>query len=641
MADRTIDNPEESPDAPPQQPSIPPFPTKLETLESTRGEDTTVSTDDMGVNPRRRPSPPHRAPPRVVQSLVRHSRYLHKLRDTEKKQKAVQADTTRLPSQLKRSRLFKKFLRQAEPMGFRKTIDVTQDRHNVQVHTAYDTKSWNVKTPDIWQAGPLKLAFSFYAKLLDPKIATGSYYPTFEAIERAANTCTFTEVLAFAWDFDIVPRFLSRGDLRYAFAYVKRATDDYINELTYEQFEEFLSRVALIAIEDSPPGQVIDYKESVVMDSEGKPIFIRKTGGALAPEGLPKPEFKKRTSWQSAVEEAALEKKVEPITPMGKVKKFLREVGLNSLEYVKDVINSKGKTTAGRLNGTIKLNSPRDGDEQSQMNRLLRKRDGAMCDYSAPKLMAKRNRCRQDFSPELVKPWYKLREFQSNENVWKGFHAPVLYIGRVVLGKPHRYRILVRNPMRDAITIECEPRGVPFLTLQYVRAPIPAGLTVNISCDCVIREPGELAGFIKIKWRVYKTEVSARKRPGRAAPDMDMGSVSVPVFAVGVPNDSFASASAEMNCPAAELAKATTEPCPRYYLPPDHVVHKYEKPATNGEWQRAQLKYISGRATRDQPAHILPRPGTGTMSRLKEYMDQPTIRQDTTVSEQEGRRSKD
>ena len=88
--------------------------------------------------------------------------------------------------------------------------------------------------------------------------------------------------------------------------------------------------------------------------------------------------------------------KVEVLTPTKKVEKMIRDLGLSNLEYIRNVIEKKGKTTAGRLNGTIKLNSPRDNDDESQLNRLLRKRDGAMCDYTAPKLMERRNRCRTE-----------------------------------------------------------------------------------------------------------------------------------------------------------------------------------------------------------------------------------------------------
>lgn len=599
----------------------------LETVDSTHGERTTASSD-VGLQPQR-PSKPSS----TIQKLVQHSRYLHKLRDVEEKQKSVTADATKLPSELKRSRLFKKFLREAEPLGFRKTVDIAQDDQNIQIHTAYDTKSWDVPKPEVWQPGPLKVAFTFYAKLLDPKIATGSYYPTFDAIERAARTCTFTEALAFAWDFNIVPNMLSRGDLRYAFAYVNRSKEDYIKELTYEQFEEFLSRVALIVYEDTPPESEAQklLKESIVMDSEGNPIFCRKTGGEPK-ETLPMPDFHKKTSWKSSLEILAEQTKVEPMTPAGKVKKFLRDVGLNSLEYVKYIIESKGKTTSGRLNGTIKLNSPREDDEDVASQRLLRKRDGAMCDYSAPELMAKRNRCRAQFSQSLVKPWKSLREFKSNDNIWKGFHAPTLYLGRSFVGRHHRFRILVRNPMRNAITIECEPHGCGFLTLEYVRAPIAAGLTVTITVDSHIVDEGEKSGYIKIKWRVYKTEVSARKHSAQAAADVDAGRSIVPVYAVGLNPDKPGNEDAEKTCPVDEFQKACTEPCPRYYLAPDHAVHKFEKPATNGEWQRAQLGYLSGRATRDRPRTILPRPGTGTMAIQKEMAKQPTLRQDTTTT---------
>ena len=121
-------------------------------------------------------------PIRTVQALVRHTRYLSKLRESEQKQKNVKGDASRLPSRQARSRLFKSFIRQAEPLGFRDTVDGAQDQFNVQVHTAYDTASWKVKRPSAVQTGPVATAFNFYAKLLDPRIATGSYYPTFDAM---------------------------------------------------------------------------------------------------------------------------------------------------------------------------------------------------------------------------------------------------------------------------------------------------------------------------------------------------------------------------------------------------------------------------------------------------------------------------
>ena len=69
--------------------------------------------------------------------------------------------------------------------------------------------------------------------------------------------------------------------------------------------------------------------------------------------------------------------------------------------------------------------------------------------------------------------------------------------------KKHRYRIVLRNPMRDAITIEVERYGCDFLTLEYARSPIPTGLTVNVIVDSYIENPGEYAGYLKIKWRLY------------------------------------------------------------------------------------------------------------------------------------------
>ena len=44
-----------------------------------------------------------------------------------------------------------------------------------------------------------------------------------------------------------MPQLISRGDLRYVFGVVHRAPDDKLTELTFEQFEELLTRVALVA----------------------------------------------------------------------------------------------------------------------------------------------------------------------------------------------------------------------------------------------------------------------------------------------------------------------------------------------------------------------------------------------------------
>ena len=619
----------------------------LDTVESVRGQETTETNlsglsgsngirEGVDIIPK---GPGTHKPIRTVQALVRHSRYLSKLRESEQKQKNVKGDASRLPSRQARSRLFKSFIRQAEPLGFRDTVDGAQDQFNVQVHTSYDTTSWKVKRPSAVQTGPVATAFNFYAKLLDPRIATGSYYPTFDAIERAARTCTFTESLAFAWDFDIVPHLLSRGDLRYVFAYVQRGPDDYINELTYEQFEEFLARVALVAYEKTLevpvlPGEKISEKDSIVLDSEGNPIFTRRHGmnEKITENGLPRPKFHIDTSWRSKSEEDALNVKVEVLTPIKKVEKMIRDLGLSNLEYIRNVIEKKGKTTAGRLNGTIKLNSPRDNDDESQLNRLLRKRDGAMCDYTAPKLMERRNRCRTEWQEGLTKPYHPLRQLVAKADAWKGFHAPVLYLGRMLTGRKHRYRMIVRNPMRDAITIEIDRRGCKYLTLEYARSPVPSGLTVNIMVDCYIKNPGEYAGSLRIKWRLYKVEVAARKRPNRASADVDAGHFTVPVFVTALDSKSFGSESAECSCPVTEFQEACAQPCPRYYLAPDHPVHRYEKPITTGMWQRTESKFATGRQTRDTGKQLLPRPGSKQMERMKHFAKSPPKRERRTDS---------
>ena len=132
--------------------------------------------------------------------------------------------------------------------------------------------------------------------------------------------------------------------------------------------------------------------------------------------------------------------------------------------------------------------------------------------------------------------------------------------------------------MRDAITIEVERYGCDFLTLEYARSPIPSGLTVNVIVDSYIENPGEYAGYLKIKWRLYKVEVAARKKPRRASADVDAGSFTVPVFGNALHKRNFGSENAECSCPVVEFQNACTQPCPRYYLPPDHPVHRFEKP---------------------------------------------------------------
>ena len=143
-----------------------------------------------------------------------------------------------------RSRLFTSFLNLTNQTPY---TYIPQGDYSLQLHTEYDASSYALKPKEHHVAGPLVVAFLFYAKVLDPKVATGKYYPTFEDIDRAAKTMTFTELLAFCWDFNIVPQLISRGDLRYIFGCVHRRKAEKLTELTFYQFEELLTRVALVA----------------------------------------------------------------------------------------------------------------------------------------------------------------------------------------------------------------------------------------------------------------------------------------------------------------------------------------------------------------------------------------------------------
>ena len=178
--------------------------------------------------------------------------------------------------------------------------------------------------------------------------------------------------------------------------------------------------------------------------------------------------------------------------------------------------------------------------------------------------------------------------------------------------------MIVRNPMRDAITIEIDRRGCKYLTLEYARSPVPSGLTVNIMVDCYIKNPGEYAGSLRIKWRLYKVEVAARKRPNRASADVDAGHFTVPVFVTALDSKSFGSESAECSYPVTEFQKACAQPCPRYYLALiiQSIDTKNRSQQECGKGQRVSLQQEDKLVTGKQ---LLPRPGSKQMERMKHF----------------------
>ena len=766
------------------------------------------------------PTDMHRpSPPRSVAMLVKHARFMRRRRSVEK----VQASTSLSQiSRSARSRMLTKFLRMSETVGTL-TGNFTffpQGRIALQLHCEYDASCYSLQRRDRSTAGPLALAFVFYAKVLDPRVATGKYYPLFDSIDRAAKTMTFTELLAFCWDFDIVPQLISRGDLRYIFRTVSRDPDDKLTELTFGQFEELLTRISLVAfyplsdqdvrrigsetmrklrehidakririkdvfrrfdtsgdgilsrdefmqglrdicgdaikqrdleavysLVDEDGGGEVEYIEFVAALNKAAPPQFAKEDATTNDERYTVPYNNKMEEWEDkdsdkeddastansrsifdeteledeydeygnkidkiretktlpnvaskrpyrkcladyasagiekaggAGEKGGQETKTFPggrsLSPKERVQSLMLSLGKLTNAAFKRIIQTRGKVTAGKINGSIKSNGdfdfvasikvsqnagagagPSDSPEEikGKQSRMLRKRDGTMCDFSAPLLMERRRASTADYSPELKSMWKRLREVNRIDD-WRSYHAPCIYMGRLLVGDKHMYRINVRNPLPFSITLDASLREFPHSEAFFSRQPVASGLSTTIVVKTCMKHEGEFTGALLISWRCYQNEILARKaRFHDMVPDKHEGTCSVPLYAIATDKSSYAakeimtdnlnlvssandrgglrlvsSVSAgkkDFRCPAKEFEKICEfSRCPRYSLPVEHIVHKFEVPSSSGDWHRRQ-PYLTndGRSgtmipwrqapTRLRPSNTLPRMGSGRM----------------------------
>ena len=623
-----------------------------------------------------------------------------------------------------RSRLFTSFLNLVNQTPY---TYIPQGHVALQLHTEYDASSYALPRKEKHVAGPLVVAFLFYAKVLDPRVATGKYYPTFEDIDRAAKTMTFTELLAFCWDFNIVPQLISRGDLKYIFGQVQRARNEKLTELTFHQFEELLTRVALVAfypltngdikrigrstmrklrehiegkrirlkdvfrrfdtsgdgilsrdefmaglrdicgsaikqrdleavysLVDEDGGGEVEFIEFITaMNAAAPPAFANTTKAKSSEDRYKVPEMermRKHEASDSDSEEGGGEKEGKTATangadtpykkclhdylcpseeeeetgtllfpggrnlsPSARIRALMRSMGRLTVSNIRRVIDTRGRVTAGKMNGSIKsqeteFSVDHDNDEianEVHTARILRKRDGTMCDYSAPLLMKRRAASTTDYRSDLTTMWEKLRRVNRTDD-WRSYHSPCgIYLGPILINSTHLYRIVVRNPLPFSITIEVTIERFPHTKVRFNRQPVASGMTTDIYIDTKIQRAMEALGTVTIAWREWKREVVARKYNTRRIENVDVGTCTVYLYGIAYDPNHYGAKHAEEKCPAMDFKIACNgEPCPRNYLAFEHPAHRYSIPGSD---------VIALSPTRKGSTGTLPRKGTARM----------------------------
>ena len=293
------------------------------------------------------------------------------------------------------------------------------------------------------------------------------------------------------------------------------------------------------------------------------------------------------------------------------------------------------------MNGSIKSQEKEylteELDNEAHTARILRKRDGTMCDYSAPLLMKRRASCTTDYNPDLTEMWTKLRRINRVDD-WRSFHSPCgIYMGQILVNKKHQYRIVVRNPLPFSITIEVSIDRFPNTNIKFNRRPVASGMTTDIYIETNFKRSIEVLGTITIAWREWKKEIIARssldqkmKRRGGnrnggnrnggnrdgngnrnntrvvECEDLDAGRCVVYLYAISYDLKTYGSRKAESKCPALQFKEACNgDPCPRNYLAPEHPAHKFSIPG--------QDLLVASKPTRRQLKNTLPNYGTARM----------------------------
>ena len=137
------------------------------------------------------------------------------------------------------------------------------NRSLVDVTTFFDSECYKKpstarKAVTTSKPGSLTVLFDFYARITSSKKKMNNNKLSFAQIQRGASTITFAEMILLLRDFDVLPRLLSKRELRQVWQSRLREEDNvFYRELTYNEFVDYLTRCALLAFPklDHPGGK--------------------------------------------------------------------------------------------------------------------------------------------------------------------------------------------------------------------------------------------------------------------------------------------------------------------------------------------------------------------------------------------------
>lgn len=143
-----------------------------------------------------------------------------------------------------------------------------------------------------------------------------------------------------------------------------------------------------------------------------------------------------------------------------------------------------------------------------------------------------------EYDPHL-KELLRNFQFETPKANWRSYESACLNMGRISVGRSHRYRLNVVNSGRDTIRMDAAKYGVPCITLEFSGAPIPPGLTSTVLVTALPTAPVEAVGTVVLIARA----LSGRTETHR-----------VPVYVRAVEADSAASKGADAPPPLTPFA---------------------------------------------------------------------------------------
>ena len=122
--------------------------------------------------------------------------------------------------------------------------------HNIcQVSLSYQVVS--VEVSRAAENSSLRTAFDFYAKLQTPGQQLATSNVTYELVRFANETLSFHELAVWMRDFNVIPSLLTKGELRFLWKITSlqwvRMGKDQIKYLTFDMFQDFFARMAVLA----------------------------------------------------------------------------------------------------------------------------------------------------------------------------------------------------------------------------------------------------------------------------------------------------------------------------------------------------------------------------------------------------------